>query len=115
ALVTGAFDGGSDHVPPSRGVDRDQLCACRRRTPRRASNRVRDVVELEVEKDVLAEGAEGLDDLGAGPGKKLAADLVELADVAEALDHRHRQVGRWKIESDYRHWPAGFRIPRLRL
>src|SRR5689334_20759286 len=87
-------------------MDREELRANCCRAPCRALHCVGDVVELEVEKDIFAECAQSLHDLRADRCKKLPADLVKLARVAQSIDHRQREVGARKIECNDWNWFA---------
>jgi hypothetical protein len=60
---------------------RQKFGADRGRAFGRASNGIRNIVKLEVEENVFAERAQGLNDLWAGCGEKLAPDLIEFARI----------------------------------
>ena len=95
-------------------MDRHKLRANRRCAASGATHRVRDVVQLEVQKHVLAERAQRLNDLRPGGGKQFTADFIEVTGGAEPIDHGKRKLGAGKIERDDRHRTArtGWRTPR---
>jgi hypothetical protein len=79
-------------------MHRQKFGADRGSAPGSASNGIRNIVKLKVEKNIFAECAQSLNDLRPGGSEKLAANLVELARVAKALDHRQREISAGKIE-----------------
>src|SRR5688572_12310575 len=82
----------------ARRVDGDQRRSEARGAPHRSADRVRNVVELEVEKDVERPRSHRADRLGAGGGGELAADLEEIAAVAKHVDDGNRFGERRRVE-----------------
>ena len=89
ALVLGAvfllsgFLGGLHHGEPAAGVDGKHLDIEAHGGRDGFGHRVRDVVELEVEKDRTAGGADAADDVRAGAGEEFLADLERAHDGRE--------------------------------
>jgi hypothetical protein len=84
-------DGALHHRETTRRVDVEHADAEPRRLDAGGGDRVRDVVELEVEEDVGAARLHHADDVGAGVDEELLADLVERDRVAQPAD---RGLGR---------------------
>jgi hypothetical protein len=62
-------------------MHRQKFGADRGRAPGRTSNCIRNIVKLEVEKNIFAERAQSLNDLRAGGSEKLTPDLIEFARI----------------------------------
>jgi hypothetical protein len=86
----GRFGGLGHHLPPARSVDGHHLDAVLEGRPDRSGHGVGDVVELEVEEDILAQGLELAEERRALGREELQPDLerpgvLEPADEGDAL------------------------------
>ena len=100
--VTGFVDAGAQMVDPRSGVDGEEPATHGPDRSDRAAHGVRDVVELEVEKDLElgVAFADRSDDSRTTGDEQLEADL-EHADVAfESCGHGERNVGAGDVEGD---------------
>jgi hypothetical protein len=80
-----SLDSRLEHGLAAGSVHRYQLRAHRRGAACCAAHRSRNIMELEVEKDVVAESTKRLHHLRPGRRKKLASHFVKTASIAEEL------------------------------
>ena len=80
------------------GVNRQESCAQARGTFHALCNRIADIVQLEIEKDLLAGAGELLRVGESASISELIADLVERHRVAEPRHQRFRGLDRRKLE-----------------
>ena len=106
AELGGGFGGGGDHLASADGMDRHQIDAQASAGTDGLCGRVGDVVELEVQKDLLAEALDRLDDIGTLGREQLQADLVEVHRVAEQLytSFGFRTTGDIQCDNQFSHF-----------
>src|SRR5688572_8951231 len=82
-------------------MHREERGAAAGEVAHRAAHGLRDVVELQVGKDLVSARGKPRDELeGAGAAEELEADLVEARGVAELLDQRARLLGRRHVQGN---------------
>ena len=95
----GRFGGLGHHLPPARSVDGHHLDAVLEGRPDRPGHGVGDVVELEVEEDILAQGLELAEERRPLGREELQPDL-ERPGVLEPADEGDALLLRLHVEGD---------------
>jgi hypothetical protein len=88
------------HLQAARGVDVDHPDAKRRRGSNGASDRIWNVMELEVEKDPVTTPGELAHDLRSFGGEEPAADLESAGDTAQPIREGQGVPGVVDVERD---------------